>query len=94
MGEEIYYVRVATAHTAHACAGLPKQIPPGQTRSARHTICTHWESHLRSTADKDGKRHEAKRDECGSDSTLTPPVGPHPTGRAYPGSEGVQVDYQ
>ena len=27
MGEEIYYVRVATAHTAHACAGLPKQIP-------------------------------------------------------------------
>ena len=28
MGEEIYYVRVATAHTAHACAGLPKQIPP------------------------------------------------------------------
>ena len=27
MGEEIYYVRVATAHGAHACVGLPMQIP-------------------------------------------------------------------
>ena len=36
MGEEIYYVRVATAHNAHACVGLPMQIPPGQTRGARH----------------------------------------------------------
>jgi hypothetical protein len=57
MGGKIYYVHVATAHAAHACAGLPKQIPPGQTLSAAldTPICTPWESHLRSIADKDGK---------------------------------------
>ena len=41
MGEEIYYVRVSTAHDAHACAGLPKQYPQEQnvhaTPQSRHT---------------------------------------------------------
>ena len=43
------------AHGAHACAGLPMQIPPGQTQQSSAPILTPWESHLRSRADKDGK---------------------------------------
>jgi hypothetical protein len=39
MGGKIYYVHVATAHAAHACAGLPKQIPQNvhATPQTRHT---------------------------------------------------------
>ena len=44
------------AHGAHTCAGLPMQIPPGQTQQRSTPIIrTPWESHLRSRTDKDGK---------------------------------------
>ena len=40
MGEEIYYVRVATAHNAHACVGLPMQIPQTCMPLPRHDTPT------------------------------------------------------
>ena len=53
MGEEIYYVHVATAHVAHACAGLPKQIP--QERACHSPDMTHQPQ---------GAGGRARRDDC------------------------------
>jgi hypothetical protein len=56
MGEEIYYVLVATAHAAHACAGLPKQIP--QERACHSPDMTHQPQ---------GAGGRARRDDCAMD---------------------------
>ena len=79
MGEEIYYVRVATAHGAHACVGLPMQIPPGQTHGERHPSIPPGRSRLRSTTENDGKWHEAEWCEGDGDQLTHTPVGSHPT---------------
>jgi len=84
MGEEIYYVPVATAHGAHACVGLPKQIPPGQTHGERHPSVPPGRSRLRSTTEKtgNGMRQSGVRET--ESSSLTPNRGFPPHGQSIP----------